>query len=408
MFFGWWIVIACFLVTFYTSGAMVLNFTAFFAPISAEFGWSYTAISGAASIRGLEQGLFAPVVGFLVDRLGSRKLLLAGIFTIGLGSMLLSLTRSLAMFYGATVVVALGFSACTWPVIVPAVAGWFKKDMGKALGIISAGVGVGGFLVPVTVVLIDRFQWRTTVVILGLGMWLIGLPVAFVMRRRPGGQGPAAASRSSKIGSRAAEDSSRDFSLKEALRSRAFWHVSIADAIRLTAMTALITHIIPYLDSVGVSRSHAALVATLMPVLSIVGRLVFGWLGDIFSKNHVLALAYALAGLSFLALMYVHIAWMVVPFLILFPLSWGAAPLRDATMREYFGRTSLGSILGIMAGVGTAARISGPFLAGRTYDVTGSYRFIWLIFAASFAVCVILMLTLRPDWKKRALTAAAR
>ncbi|MFH0837874.1 MAG: MFS transporter [Patescibacteria group bacterium] len=401
IFYGWWIVLACFFITFYTSGAVILNFTAFFEPISKEFGWSYTAISVAASIRGLEQGLFAPVMGFLVDRLGARKLLFSGVFTMGLGLILLSLTNSLPAFYGATVVLSIGFSACTWPVIVPAVANWFKKDMGKALGIISSGVGVGGLLVPVTVMLINYYQWRATFIILGIGMWLFGIPLIFIIRRSPEKYGFHLDGKSPDIHAIAATDQDRDFRLKDAIRSRAFWHISIADAIRLMAMTALITHILPYLNSMGISRSKAAFVATLTPVLSIVGRLVFGWLGDTFSKNHVLALAYILGGISFLSFSYVHVAWLIIPFLIFFPLSWGAAPLRDATMREYFGRASLGSIMGIMAGIGTVARISGPFLAGWTYDTFGDYRFIWLFFAASFAICVILMLTLqlhkKPD-----------
>lgn len=400
VFYGWWIVLACFIITAYTSGAVILNFTAFFEPISREFNWSYTAISVAASLRGLEQGMFAPVMGFLVDRWGSRKLLFSGVFTIGLGLILLSLTNSLAAFYGATVVLSLGFSACTWPVIVPAVANWFKKDMGKALGIISSGVGIGGLLVPVTVLLINAYQWRTTFVMLGFGMWLFGIPLIFIIRQSPETFGLHIDGKSPDPQTASATDQEQNFRLKDALRSRAFWHISIADAIRLTAMTALITHIIPYLNSVGLSRSKATLVATLTPVLSIIGRLVFGWMGDTFSKNHVLALAYTLGGISFLSFAYVHVAWPIIPFLIFFPLSWGAAPLRDATMREYFGRTSLGSILGIMAGVGTVARISGPFLAGWTYDTFGDYRPIWLLFAASFAVCVILMLAIRPEGKK--------
>jgi len=226
-------------------------------------------------------------------------------------------------------------------------------------------------------------------------MWLFGIPLIFIIRRSPEKSGFHLDGKSPDIHAVAATDQDRDFRLKDAIRSRAFWHISIADAIRLMAMTALITHILPYLNSVGISRSKAALVATLTPVLSIVGRLVFGWLGDTFSKKHVLALAYTLGGISFLSFTYVHVAWMIIPFLIFFPLSWGAAPLRDATMREYFGRTSLGSILGIMAGIGTVARISGPFLAGWTYDTFGNYLFIWLFFAASFAICVILMLTLQ-------------
>ena len=401
MYYGWWIVFACFFIISYTSGAVIMNFTAFFEPLSQEFGWSYTAISVAASIRGLEQGIFAPVMGFLVDRLGSKKLLFSGVFTIGLGLLLLSMTNSLAAFYGATVVLSLGFSACAWPVIVPTVANWFKKDMGKALGIISSGVGIGGLLVPVTVLFIDRFQWRMTFVILGLGMWLFGIPLICIIRQNPGKLGLHIDGKSPDPLTASEADRDIDFKLKDAIRTRVFWHISLADAIRLTAMTALITHVIPYLNSVGMSRSKAALVATLTPVLSIVGRLAFGWLGDTFSKINVLALAYTLGGISFLSFAYVQqMTWLIIPFLILFPLSWGAAPLRDASMREYFGRVSLGSILGIMAGIGTAARISGPFLAGWTFDSFGEYRLVWLFFAASLAVCVILMLSLRPDRKK--------
>jgi len=395
IFYGWWIVFACFLIIFYASGAVVLNFTAFFQPLSREFGWSYAAISVAASIRGLEQGFFAPVVGFLVDRLGARKLLFSGAFTIGLGLILLGFTNSLPAFYAATFVVSLGFSACTWPVIVPAVANWFKKDMGKALGLISSGVGVGGLLVPITVMLINQYGWRTAFMILGIGMWLFGIPLIFIIRRNPEDYGLYLDGKSPDNHAGAAMDQDRDFSLKDAVRTRAFWHISIADAIRLMAMTALITHVIPYLNSVGVSRSQAVLVATLAPILSIAGRLLFGWLGDAFNKNHVLALAYAFGGISLLCFTYVHMSWLIIPFLIFFPLSWGAAPLRDATMREYFGRVSLGSILGIMAGIGMVARISGPFLAGWTYDTFGDYRFIWLFFAASYAICVLLMLTLQ-------------
>jgi MFS family permease len=187
--------------------------------------------------------------------------------------------------------------------------------------------------------------------------------------------------------------------MREAIKTRAFWHISLADAIRVMTSLAVITHIIPYLSSVGISRSRAAFVATSIPVLSIIWRVVFGWLGDIFSKNHVMAIVYFFTGLSLLAFAYVQERWLIIPFLILFPLSWGATTLRGAIMREYFGRVSLGSILGIMTGIGTTARLLGPSLAGWAYDNFGSYHLIWLLFAGTFAVSVILMLTIKPFQK---------
>jgi MFS family permease len=109
---------------------------------------------------------------------------------------------------------------------------------------------------------------------------------------------------------------------------------------------------------------------------------------------------YVIGGFSILIFANVNTTWLLYPFLILFPLSWGAPPLRGAILRESFGRLALGSILGILGGVGTVARIIGPVLAGWTYDTFGSYRFAWFFFTGTFAIAVILMLTISPAEKK--------
>ena len=108
IFYGWWIVGACFLIMFYVAGVIFYGFTAFFEPIRREFGWSYAQISFAASLRGLEMGIFAPIVGFLVDRLGSRRLILLGTIVVGFGLILLSQTQSLVMFYCSFLLIAFG------------------------------------------------------------------------------------------------------------------------------------------------------------------------------------------------------------------------------------------------------------------------------------------------------------
>lgn len=140
IYYGWWIVLACFLFGFYVSGTVMTGFTAFFEPIFEEFGWSYTQISLGASLRGLELGLFAPIVGLLVDRFGPRRLLFSGSLFIAAGFFLLAKTTNLTMFYGAFGLIGLGASSCTGTVLTPAVANWFKKDVGKALGITSASL----------------------------------------------------------------------------------------------------------------------------------------------------------------------------------------------------------------------------------------------------------------------------
>jgi sugar phosphate permease len=396
IFYGWWVVAACFGIAFYVSGTVAFGFTAFFEPIAEEFGWSYTQISFAASLRGLEMGIFAPLLGFLVDRFGARRLLFAGTISVGLGLILLGRIQTLGMFYGAFVVVGLGTSACTATVMTPAVGNWFKKDIGKALGIMNIGIGCGGILLPLIAVLIDHYQWRGAITILGIGTLLIGMPLSLVVRQRPEQYGYLPDGAKATAPHSPGELPDLEVNLRAALRTRVFWHLSIAEALRLMTLTALITHIIPYLSSVGISRAQATAVAAAIPLLSIGARLLFGWLGDRYNKFHIMALLYFLGGVSILIFAYVDREWLLVPFLILFPLSWGAPPLQGAILRECFGRLSLGSILGILGGLITVARIFGPSLAGWTYDTFGRYHSVWLFFAGTFGVAVVLMLTVRP------------
>jgi MFS family permease len=396
VFYGWWVVFACFLIGFYVSGTIHYGFTAFFEPIVKETGWSYTQGSIAASLRGLEEGIFPPVIGFLVDRFSPRRLIFCGTLAIGFGLILLSWADSLAMFYGAFVPLALGLSACTDIVLMTAVANWFRRNTGRALGIMACGFGASGILVPVIVRLIDLYQWRSTLIILGLGMWLLGIPLSFVVRHKPEQYGylPDGETSVEQVSTPKSQDGKVGF--KEALRNRDFWHISITEVTRVMVITAVTTHVMPYLSSLGMSRSRATLVATSIPLLSIIGRLGFGWLGDIFDKRYIMAGIFVFMGAGLLAFSYVQMTWLIFPFLILFPLSWGAMVLRGSILREHFGMASFGRLLGIIMGIATIGRLIGPSLAGWTYDNLGSYHPIWLIFAGMTIIPVILMLTLKP------------
>lgn len=362
--YGWWVVFACFFIALYVSGTVVHGFTAFFEPVAQETGWSYTQISIATSLRGLEVGILAPVAGFLVDRFGPRRLVFCGTVTIGLALIVLSRTNSLTMFYGAFILIALGTSACFSTVLMTAVANWFGKNMGRALGIMACGFGAGGILIPFIVRLIDLYQWRTTLIILGLGMWLLGIPLTFVIRNKPEQYGYLPDGETSAEQVSTPESQDKEVGFKRALRDRNFWHLCIAEAVRMMIAMAVITHVMPYLSSLNMSRSRAALVATSIPLLSIIGRLGSGWLADIFDKRYIMVGTYSLAGAGILVFSYVQTISLIFPFLVLFPLSWGAVPVRGAMIREYFGIASFGKLLGLMAGITTVGRIMGPFLAG--------------------------------------------
>ena len=398
IFYGWWIVLACFFIGLYVGGVVFYGFTAFFEPIREEFGWSYTQISFAASLRGLEMGFIAPLVGFLVDRFGSRKLILYGTITVGLGLIFLSLTQSLAMFYGSFLLVAFGAGGCTVVVTMSAVANWFHKKVGIALGVMASGVGASGFFVPLIVWLIDVYGWRTTLIILGLGMWAVGIPLSFVIRDRPEQYGylPDGESSVEPIPKLEIQGRGVEIGLKEALKKRSFLYLCTAEAIRMIAVAAVIIHVMPYLGSEGVPRATAGIVAGAIPLFSIIGRFGFGWLGDVFDKKYVMVWALFLMGLGMLAFCYVQVTGVVFLFLLLFAPGYGGGMvIRGAILREYFGRDSFGKMIGILMGFGSIGGIIGPTLAGWAFDTLGSYNIIWLVFCGIIGLAIWLMLRIR-------------
>ncbi len=399
IFYGWWIVLACFLIGLYVAGITFYGFTAFFDPLIKEFGWSYTQISFAASLRGMEMGVFAPLIGFLVDRWGSRKIIFSGIITVGFGLFLLSFTRSLPMFYGAFLLLAFGAGGCTSVVTMSVVANWFDKNVGKALGVMASGFGASGLIVPIIVWLIEVFQWRSALIILGLGTLVLGIPLSFVIRNKPEQYGyfPDGRLTSEPILEQQIRPQKDGIGFREVLRNRSFLFLNFTEAIRMMTVSTVATHVMPYLSSVGISRSKAGLVAAAIPLFSIIGRLTLGWLGDIFEKRYVMAAAFVLMGAGMLVFCYVQVEWVIFPFLLLFPPSFGGTMvLRGAILREYFGRGSFGKMLGIVMGSASVGGIIGPTLAGWVFDSLGGYHLIWIVFSGLTIIAVMLVLRIKP------------
>lgn len=399
LYYGWWVVIACFIINLYVGGVIFFGFTAFFEPIRQEFGWSYGQISFATSLRGLEMGILAPVVGFLVDRFGSRKLLLIGIVTLGFGLISLSATHSLAMFYASFLLIALGGGGCTSVVTMTAVAHWFQKNVGVALGVMASGFGAGGLVVPLIVSLIYRYDWRITLILLGFGMWAIGIPLSLLVRDRPKDYHHATDNGRARNEAAAGEITAEDveISFREGIKERTFIYLNVTEAIRMTAVTGVVTHVMPYLNSQGISRATAAVVASALPLVSIAGRFGFGWLGDRFDKRHVLGGTFLLMSGGVLLFSYAHNLMVLCLFILFFSLGFGGSMvLRGAILREYFGKSSFGKMLGIIMGSASAGGILGPTLAGYAFDTLGSYIPVWIMFSALTMLGSVLVTRMRP------------
>ncbi|MDP2954225.1 MAG: MFS transporter [Chloroflexota bacterium] len=185
LFYGWWIVLAGSALGFYTGGSFFYGFSAFFKPIMKDLALSYAATSLAYSLQRLEGGIMAPLVGFLVDRVGPRKLVFAGSAVVGIGFILLSQVNSLLTYYGAFVILSAGMGAASYGIGNVVVANWFRRRVGRALGLVAIGFGLSGIMVPLLVWLIATLGWRETPIFLGVGMWVVGLPLALVPAASP-------------------------------------------------------------------------------------------------------------------------------------------------------------------------------------------------------------------------------
>lgn len=397
------------MVALYTGGVIYYGFTAIFDPIVEEFGWSYTQVSLATALRGMEVGLGAPIVGWFVDRYGARPVLLTGAIIIGLGLILLSRMNSLLMFYLIYALVSLGTTTCGNTAIMAAVAKWFQRKVSIAIGITICGFGSSGLMVPIVVRLVDTYGWRTGITVLGIGVFVITIPLTLLIRSHPEQHGLLPDGAVNNVISERENTTPMDMTTsgmtaRKALKTRTFWHIALVFSVQWMVASAIITHIMPYLNSLDISRATAGFAASAVPITSIFGRLGFGWLGDKLNKKHLTAIGFTLMSLGILAFGFVsgEEKWLLLLFLIPFGIGFGGLnTMRGVLLTEYYGRKSFATILGFVTEVGVIGSITGAPIAGLVFDNWGSYQPIWFVYSALAMLSLILILTM-PVLRKQA------
>lgn len=399
VFYGWWIVAGHFFYSLLMGGFIILGFTAFFQPIVDEFGWSYAHISLATSLRGIEAGLFSPFVGFLVDRWGPRRLVFIGAILTGLSLIFLSYVNSLGLFYLGFALISIGLIGGSPTVAMPAIANWFRKKLGIAAGISTSGFACGGLLIPFVAKLIDVYDWRTALVILGIITCVLGIPLSLLFRHKPEQYGYLPDGEKSTINTtdeafESAKKIEADFGTKSVVRSSTFWKLVVSMTFNYIAISAVVVHIMPYLNSVNISRSAGSFVAATVSLLGIIGRLSSGWLSDKFNKKKVAIGFFAMSVLGLLCMSYIsrEAIWLIVPFVMLFGIGWGGnVTIRVILLREYFGKSNFGSIMGLMMGIIAWGGLVGPIFVGWVYDNCANYQIAWLSLTAIVFLGMVLV-----------------
>jgi sugar phosphate permease len=381
LFYGWYMVAAGSGLQFLQSGLMTQSFGAYLAVLQVERGWSKTALSGAAALQQMESAILGPVLGWFIDRFGPQGMIRAGIVVFGIGLMLLSFTDTLVAFYAAFVVIALGASLCGFFPVNVALIHWFERWRARALSSLSLGIAFGGISVPLVAWSLQTYGWRATAFVSGIIAIVLGLPMAMVFKRRPEDHGMVADGITSadRPGEEVAiknPDLGRDFTAREALRTPAFWLLSLGHGFALLVVHAVSVHAIAHMhQGLGYSVAQASLVYTLL-TLSQIGGVVIGWLiGDRYDKRLISGgcMLGHMAGL--LLLTYASAVPMVLAFAVLHGAAWGLrGPFMQALRADYFGRSAIGMILGLSVMIIVVGQVGGPMVAGILADATGNYR----------------------------------
>ncbi len=405
LFYGWYMVGAASALQCLQAGLITQSFGAYVAVLQAERGWSKTALSGAAALQQMESALLGPVLGWFIDRFGPQGMIRAGVVVFGLGLMLLSRTESLGGFYAAFLMVALGASLFGFFPVNVALINWFERWRARALSSLSFGLAVGGTLVPLVAWSLQRFGWRATALGSGVLAIVLGLPLAMMMKRRPEDHGTTVDGLppQSHVVSESSEKPVRDFTAREALRTRAFWLISLGHGFALFVVHAVSVHAINHMtQDLGYSLEQASLAYMLLPLSQMGGVAIGWWIGDRYDKRFIAATCMLMHMVALLLLTYAQNLAMVLAFALLHGSAWGLrGPFMQAIRADYFGRSAIGMILGLSLMIIVVGQVGGPMVAGVLADLTGNYRLGFTILALLAGLgSLFFILAKRPELPK--------
>jgi sugar phosphate permease len=366
-----------------------------------EFGWSRTLVTSGNALSKLVVGpLFGFGAGWIVDRFGPRRLMMAGILMAGGALVGLGAVSALWMFYAFYFMNALGY-VCGGPLPNQVLlSNWFDRARGRAMGIAYLGIGIGGAVVPwLAHWTTDRFGWRASLQLVGVLIVAIALPLAYLAQERPPADGegrefPGGSAKGLRTG-----PSARVPPLAGVLSRPAFYALMLGSMCSIAAVGGINQHLKLFLSlDRGYSQSDAARIISLVLSCSIAGRLLMGWMADRVPRKHVMIIIYLLV----VAAIPMLLVWSSPPEMTLFAVVFGLGlggeymivPLVAA---DLFGIDVLGRVMGIVLTADGVAEATAPMLVGYLRDVRGSYDVgLFALIAAALAGAAAVAVLPRP------------
>ena len=405
LYYGWRMVGLVSALRVLGGGLHNYGFTVFFLPVTQELDLSRASTSLAFSLARAQGSFLSPLVGHLVDRHGPKPMMIAAALLAGIGYILFSWVDSYATFLIVYLgVISISFTAGF--VHAPAIVAntWFIRLRARAMTVVSAAVPVGGAIItPLLAMAVSRWGWRWAAFMSGTLFLVVGLPLCFGVRRSPEsmGMGPDGdpLQKAKKLDTEAARQTEvhndADITTRQAIRTRIFWMLVVSMMARSAAFTTVTTHFIPIMVWKGLSQTEASVLLAGFAIFNLPLHFVLGWIGDFVNKPKLTAICMLLGVVALLPMLWSNSSWALWFFTALYCVLDASIPVYWASVGDFFGRKSFGTIRGTMNLFYTWGSILGPVIAGAVYDRTHSYATVLtgltllLIIAALFTATLI-------------------
>ena len=412
IFYGWKLVGLTLLVTALASGPVWNGVGIWVTALEEEFGWSRAQLTGAFSMAQFQGSLVGPLMGYMIDKLGPRRMVFLGLAVTGVGFIVFSQTTNLVTFYISYALIMLGISAGSWLPMMTALNKWFNRKRGTAMGLAGEGSFLGGLvLVPILAwsVTPANYGWSTTALWIGVVFLAVSWPLSKFIRNQPEDYGqlpdgdkpigdtvaeapssPAPSNASTRpqpnqspvapVAAGRARATVLNFTARQAMRTRAFWFITFGHALSSMLIATLTVHMVPLLTDQGMSLQTAAYVWAVLMAAGAVFQLLGGYLSDHYPRNRILFIFAALQAAGFILAAFVH----SLPMAILFALVYGAGfggrvPITTAIRGDYFGNRAFATITGISMAPLYIFMLAAPLFAAFMFDSSGTYTTSFLI-----------------------------
>lgn len=399
---GWWVVAALFLSAAATVGTSQYAFGVFVGPLEEAFGWSRTQISASLSFAAVGS-LTSPLVGRAMDRYGARPVMALSLSLVAISYLARPLMTELWHWYALSVVQFLGFSGA---VALPAgrlVGIWFRRPRGRVMGLTMMGNNFGGLAVPPLMgAVLSITSWQGAYVAAGLlALGVLALTLVAVREFPRQEDGPSGGRVAQEGGNAGDAPVLWGVSVRQALRSRAFYIITAASIMGMLSWTTVLPQAIAHFRSLGYPLPTASLALSALAAFGMAGKLVFGYLAERMTARRALMVSMGGQALFLVLLVYARgpLLWAVAPLYGLFMGGFGA--LFQLLIQDTFGIRYFGSITGLINLVAVVAFAGGPLLAGLSFDLSGSYGPAFLAVSALYLVAVALLTTLPPTREAR-------